>query len=262
MPGKLNFHIRLLMTMLIFSSASVRLCAQSPSESIEFDQRVFNFGSIAEKDGKVTHRFKFKNKGKTPVTITNINTGCGCLVQRSPEKPIPPGSTGEIAITFDPAYKSGFFSKEIVVLSEAGSRYNRIWVEGTIQPKARPVEDEYPYAFGSGLYLRLKVMAFGYLRGGESRKMKLHIANESGRAMNLRFEASGAITGLQFAQPGTLAKGQRSEIEFSFRMPEFSTKDIHYELYPVVNGRRLNEPIIVKVLNDANSAKPPTNSSR
>lgn len=247
--------VRLLMLFAIVFHHGTKAGAQSPSESLEFEERVFNFGTIAEANGKLTHQFRFRNKGKTAVKITTINTGCGCLVQQSPQKAISPGATSEITITFDPAYKSGFFSKEIVVLSEDGTRYNRIWVEGNIRAGKRPVEDEYPYSFGAGLHLRFKVLAFGYVTGGATKKMVLPVANESGKTMELKFEATTATPGLSWQQSAPIGADGRTEVVFSVRMPEFSNQDLNYTLFPVVNGKRLKEPVIIRVLNEANAGK-------
>lgn len=247
--------LRLLMLLAILFLSGTGAGAQSPSESLVFEERVFNFGTIDEANGKVTHRFRFRNKGKAAVKITTINTGCGCLVQQSPQKAISPGASGEITITLDPAYKDGFFSKEIVVLSEEGARYNRIWMEGTIRAGKRPVEDEYPYSFGAGLHLRFKVLAFGYVTGGATKTMVLPVANESGKTMHLKFESTSATPGLSWQQSAPIGADGRTEVTFTVRMPEFSNQDLNYTLFPVVNGKRLKEPVIVRVLNEANAGK-------
>ncbi|MET0464590.1 MAG: DUF1573 domain-containing protein, partial [Chitinophagaceae bacterium] len=112
--------------------AAVIALAQEPSQSLVFEERVFNFGTINEKDGKVTHTFYFKNTGNQAVEMGEVNTGCGCLVNSAHKGPVKPGERAGLTITFDPSYKSGFFSKEILVFSENNQRYNRVWVEGKI----------------------------------------------------------------------------------------------------------------------------------
>jgi len=38
----------------------------------------FDFGTIAMKDGKVTHDFEVKNTGSEPIVINKVYTSCGC----------------------------------------------------------------------------------------------------------------------------------------------------------------------------------------
>src|SRR5262245_26472436 len=131
---------RYFILFLVMMGVSEVLLAQTPSEVIQFEERVHNFGTIQEKNGKVSHTFIFQNKGKSPVTIDDIHSSCGCIGKMVSPGAIKPGGKGKVTITFDPGYKSGFFSKEIVVLSNDRQRFNRIWVEGTIQPMEHAVE--------------------------------------------------------------------------------------------------------------------------
>ena len=225
------------------------LHSQNPSSTITFEERVHNFGTILEKNGKVSHSFVFRNGGKTPVIINDIFSGCGCIGKILSKAPVKPGGKGAVTITFDPDYKSGFFSKEIVVFSNNGKEYNRIWVEGTITPKVHPVEDDYPYNFGNGLYLRLKVMAFGYVKPGETKQMELNYANETNKEMNLSFVVKDNKQGLKFASPVKIGPKMRGVINFSYTMPYSNNDDVVYVLYPYVNNKKLTETLEVKILN-------------
>lgn len=225
------------------------LRSQTLSTAITFEERVHNFGTILEKNGKVSHTFVFHNNGKTPVTISEVQSGCGCIGRAVSKDPVKPGGKGKVTITFDPGYKSGFFSKEIVVFSNNGQEYNRIWVEGVITPAEHPVADDYPYNFDSGLHLRLKVMAFGYVKPGETRQLQLHYANDTDKEMTLNFVAEGNKAGLVFTNPGKIAAKARGVINFSYTMPVSAKDDVLITLYPYVNNKKLKESLQVKVLN-------------
>ena len=229
---------------------SPSLHAQELSGSLEFEERVYSFGSIKEEDGKVTHRFYFRNKGTKPVSISNIHSACGCIGKLVDDKAIPPGGKGEILISFDPAYQEGFFSKEIVVLSNNNKEYNRIWVEGNIVPGPRPVENEYPYAFGKDLHLRLKVMAMGYLMPGQSRSMALHYANERDKPIRLSFRVLDPAPGLQLPASIEIGPRGRGEVTVNYRLPLLSKTDEQIRILPLVNGEPVADTIILKVLND------------
>lgn len=226
------------------------LHAQTPSEAIQFAERVFNFGTIEEKKGKVSHTFIFENKGKMPVTIDDIQSTCGCIGKMTTQGAIKPGGKGKVTITFDPGYKSGFFSKEIVVFSSNKKEYNRIWVEGNIVAMEHPIAEEYPYDFGHGLHLRLKVMAFGYLRAGETREMELRYANGTDKEMSLSFASDVRYPGLHFVNPGKLKPGQRGMMKVSYTMPAVAGDQILLRLNPVVNNIKLKETLDLRVLKD------------
>jgi len=222
---------------------------QTPSAVIQFEERVYNFGTIKEKNGKVSHTFVFENKGKTPVTIDDIHSGCGCIGKVVSTETVKPGAKGKVTITFDPGYKSGFFSKEIVVLSKNRREYSRIWVEGNIEPMEHPVENDYPYNFGNGLYLRLKVMAFGYLKPGETKEMELHYANSTNQEMMLDFVPDGNKPGLKFSNPGKIKAKARGMIRVSYTMPQTNSDVILVRLYPRINNIKLKQTVDIRVLN-------------
>lgn len=241
---KRHLVVFLIISVLINSSYS-----QNLSSSVAFEERVYDFGTILEKNGKVAHTFIFQNKGKTPVTITDIYSGCGCIGKVLTKDPVKPGGKGKVIITFDPGYKSGFFSKEIVVFSNNGQDYNRVWVEGVIKPMQQPVENDYPYNFGNGLYLRLKVVAFGYLEPGQTKEMKVHYANSTNREMTLHFAVEGNKKGLVFESPGKIAAKAKGVVSFFYTMPASAVDDAIFKVYPFVNGRKLTESLDIKILN-------------
>lgn len=253
-----QFILLLLLGFIIKTAA----LAQTLAESIVFEQRVHSFGTIKEANGKVSYTFVFKNNGKTPVTISSINSGCGCIGNVISKKPVPAGGKGQVTVSFNPEYKSGFFSKEIVVMSDNDKAFNRVWVEGTIIPSEKPIEHEYPYNFGSGLYLRLEVMAFGYVKAGATKQMELHYANGTDKEMTLGFVVEDNKGNLVFKNPGKIGAKAKGITSFSFTMPYLGNEDVAYKVYPYVNNKKLARPIAVKILNELNlknkAAKPAT----
>jgi hypothetical protein len=229
---------------------SKKLRAQELSQALVFEERVFNFGTIKEKDGKVSHTFYFRNTSTTPVTVSDVNTGCGCIGKILREGPVKPGEKTALTITFDPAYKSGFFSKEIFIFSDNGKQYNHVWVEGTIIAGELALENDYPYNFGSDLHLRYKVMALGFLQPGQSKKMELLFANAGNKPITLTFIPRNYKTGLQFTNPGKVAPNGRGTVLFTYTMPFQQQGDgiIYLDVY--VNGRKLPEPLLIKAVRE------------
>lgn len=248
---------RQLFLLLTGFFAAMIVNAQTLSETIVFEQRVHSFGTIKEANGKVSYTFVFKNNGTTPVSISSVNSGCGCIGNVVSKKPVAAGGKGQVTVTFNPEYKSGFFSKEIVVMSNNDQQFNRVWVEGTIIPSEKPIEDDYPYNFGSGLYLRLEVMAFGYVKAGATKKMDLHYANATDKEMTLGFVVADNKGNLVYKDPGTVVAKGKGSTSFSFTMPYIGNNDVTYKVYPYVNHKKLAKPVNVKILNELNFKKQP-----
>lgn len=240
-------YIGLILMMLMFAEP---LHSQSFSSEITFEERVHDFGTVLEKDGKVSHAFVFHNRGQSPVLIDQVYSDCGCVGKVLSKALIKPGEKGIITITFNPAYKSGFFSKEVAVFFNGGKNYNHIWVQGTVKPYEHPVQEDYPYAFGDGLYLRLKVMAFGYMKPGETKQMELHYANNTSKAMSLSFAAGENRSGLTYINPGKIGPKKRGVMTFYYTMPR-SDNDVTLHLHPYVNGKKSAETLVIKVLHSA-----------
>lgn len=247
--------VRIFIAFLIITVAYNPLRSQTPSPDIAFRERVYNFDTILEEKGKVSHIFVFENKGKKPVTIDDIYSTCGCIGKFISKGPVKPGAKGKVTITFDPGYKSGFFSKEIMVYSNNRQHYSRIWVEGVIKPAEHPIEEEYPYNFGAGLYLRLKVVAFGYVKPGETKQVQLHYANGTDKELNVDFVAAADKAGLKFTSPGKIKAKARGVITIAYTMPVASKEDVIVDLYPYVNNKKLAAAVTVKILNELNLNK-------
>jgi len=235
---------------------SILLCLFNPlrsqtlSPNIKFTERSYDFGSILEKKGKVSHVFVFHNIGKTPVAIDEIESGCGCIGRVLSKTPVKPGGQGKVTIIFNPSYKPGFFSKEILVFSNKGQNYTRIWVNGTVIPCEHPVEENYTYNFGNGLHLRFKVVAFGYLKAGETKQMDLNYANGTGQKMNLNFMVEGNAAGLKFTSPGKIGPKAKGVMSITYTMPRSGGKDVVIKVFPYVNNKKLTKNLEIKILKE------------
>jgi hypothetical protein len=58
--------------------------------------------------------FAFTNPGKKPLIIEDATAECGCTKPEYPQKPIMPGKTGIIKVTYD-AKEKGVFTKKVTV---------------------------------------------------------------------------------------------------------------------------------------------------
>ena len=234
--------------MIILSVAlSFNLYSQTTSGTIVFDEKKFDFGNIEEKEGTVSHTFYFRNEGKTPVVIEEVVTGCSCTGYNWSKEPVNPGQKGCITISYDPLYRGGFFSKEIDLLSNNRKSLNRIWIRGNVIPFVHPVEEDYPYDFGDGLHMNMKVLAFGKIIPGQYKQIKLRYANDTDKSMVLDFVTDAKDGCLFFDKPGQLLPAKRGEVIVTYMMPKVYAGEIAVKVYPVVNGKKLKQALVAKV---------------
>ncbi len=88
---------------------------------ITFVNVTHDFGTIDEGE-KVACVFKFSNTGDADLVLTSVLTSCGCTVSKFSKKPIPPGGSGTIEITYDSTDRNGMQTKTITVQSNAKNK--------------------------------------------------------------------------------------------------------------------------------------------
>jgi hypothetical protein len=67
---------------------------------------------------EVKASFSFKNTGDHPVTITGARSSCGCTTAALTKSTYAPGESGEIAVVFHPAERTGLQEKYITVTTD------------------------------------------------------------------------------------------------------------------------------------------------
>lgn len=112
--------------------ASVITMAQKPVA--KFKNYSYDFGVIQEKEGKVTHIFEFTNIGKGVFLITEVTASCGCTTPKWSKKPIPPGGTGYINVTYNPKNRPGPFNKTITVTNNSEENKIQLIIKGDVAP--------------------------------------------------------------------------------------------------------------------------------
>jgi hypothetical protein len=115
------------------------LCAFAAGPKIEFTETTYDFGTIKEENGAVTHVFEFKNTGDEKLVIISAIASCGCTTPKYPTEPIAPGATGKIKVTYNPSGRPGEFEKGVKVRYNAGDKGKQrvvIKITGNVVPKA------------------------------------------------------------------------------------------------------------------------------
>ena len=200
-------------------------------------ERVHDFGTVYEKDGKVEHVFKLRNTGKAVAVISNVNTWCGCMVAEYTKKPVRPGGEATVKVTFDPDHKSGNFVKQVVLLLNDGRQYVRLWGKANVVGMLHPVREDHPYAYGHGLYMSQQLLPFPDLAPGQRHAYDLKLANDTDRPMTVVFERRPNNTVLKMPARVTLKPRERTAIRVSYRYFRRHTESRHVDIVPIVNGK-------------------------
>lgn len=100
---------------------------------ISAEQTSYDFGTIKEANGKISHTFQIKNQGDMPLVITRVIASCGCTTPEWTKEPIAPGKTGDIKVTYDPAGRPGPFTKTISVYSNGKTGSFVLTIRGKVE---------------------------------------------------------------------------------------------------------------------------------
>lgn len=127
----------IMMTLLLLVGFALKSVAQENKADIKFEKTTHNFGEFPEEDPKVTCTFNFTNAGDGLLVIHQAIASCGCTVPQYPKEPIKPGESGQIIVTYNGAGKfPGKFKKSITIRTNGKNEMVRLYVEGTMNPKA------------------------------------------------------------------------------------------------------------------------------
>lgn len=107
--------------------------AKESQTTLEFDRLLHDFGNVKP---EVENRAKFivKNTGNKPLIIENVEASCGCTTPKKPEKPILPGQSDEIEVTFksNPG-QTGEQNKTVTVTANTEERIHKLEIRAFVK---------------------------------------------------------------------------------------------------------------------------------
>lgn len=129
----------LFVAMALFMAFNV---AAQEKQVVEFEVQEYDFGTIKEEDGRVSHVFEFTNISQSPITVSNVRASCGCTTPAWSRQPVMPGEKGVITATYSAAGRPGRFHKSITVtLNNGVEDYTVVlYIKGTVTPRAQQQE--------------------------------------------------------------------------------------------------------------------------
>ena len=116
----------IIVIVAIFAIALPMNAKKKSGAIITFAETTHDFGYIQESGGAVSQQFTFTNTGTKPLIIVSAHASCGCTKPEFPKKPIEPGKTGVVKITYKPKNRPGAFDKIVSITSNAKTVHLRI----------------------------------------------------------------------------------------------------------------------------------------
>src|ERR1700740_2045262 len=108
---------------------------------LEFSDTVYNFGSVSEGAGMLSHAFHFVNLGPECFIIDKVDPSCGCIIPDYPQDTINPGQEGDVILYFDPLNHPGLFDKKVSVVGNSSPQPVTLSIKGYITPSPMPVAE-------------------------------------------------------------------------------------------------------------------------
>ena len=190
--------------------------------SLRFDRTVWDFGTIREADGPVSHTFTARNLSDTPVVIVEVVVSCGCLKPVYSRKPVMPGEQATLEVTYDPSNRPGRFDRQVSVFVAQGEAPLKLSVTGSVVPREKGIEELYPFDAGNGLRAETNFFAFSYLYHDEEAHTSFGVVNTSDREIVLGLQPYRRSGFLSAKVPARLAPGERAEISLRYLIPRRS----------------------------------------
>lgn len=110
-------------------------------KSLAFKEEIFDFGTVSEQGGPVSHEFVFTNMSGRPVKILSVQASCGCTTPGWSKEPVAPSKTGFVQASFNPQGRPGHFDKTLTVTTDLESNQIVLRIKGQVEApaKAQPV---------------------------------------------------------------------------------------------------------------------------
>ena len=137
----LLFAVALVMALTV----SAQEQTQVQKQVVEIAEKTYDFGTIKEEDGHVSHVFTLKNVNDGPITIKNVRASCGCTTPAWSREPIAPEAEAQITVTYNASGRPGAFHKSVTVtLSNGTEDFTQVlFIKGKVTPKqVAPVAEE------------------------------------------------------------------------------------------------------------------------
>ncbi|MFI3302813.1 MAG: DUF1573 domain-containing protein [Rikenellaceae bacterium] len=205
------------------------------AQPLKFSASQWNFGTIAEDGGDVSHTFEFTNATDKPIVITDIKTTCGCTTPQYSKQPIAAGAQSTIEITYDPMYRPGVFSRDITIYTSASNDPMTIKISGDATPRKLSVERQYPYILLDGVRISSLYSPLGNVSPDSPQQGQWEVINISKERHSIDFRVkNAALSHLKIEAPSSLEAGESAVVNIRYELP--AQGGVYGELNDYVDG--------------------------
>lgn len=181
--------------------------------AMSFGQQEISLGTISEDDPPRTAVFRFTNRGDMPLVVTQVRTTCGCLTAAGDRRPVLPGDSASVRVTFDPDGHPGKLLRKVFVYTNisATAPTARLTLTGEVRPTSDRWRD-YPHTLGT-LRTRQRTIAFRRLPRGGKLAESIVCANSGNTP--LRLSAADLPPYMAFrTEPEPIGAGESGDLIF------------------------------------------------
>lgn len=190
------------------------------AQGLNFSEKKWNFGTIKEEGGDVSHIFQFVNDSQSPIVIVNVRTTCGCTTPKYSRKPIAPNERAEMTVTFDPRFRPGVFSKDITIITSQGGDPIVLTITGDVTPRELSVEERYPYVIGGGVRIGSLYANMGNVEHGKPRQTQIELINTSSKPRSVELRSGSKYLTLPPKQ--VIEAGARATVDVTYEVAQES----------------------------------------
>ena len=119
----------------ILAALAAGVTTMMATVTLDIDSKSHDFGTIREADGPVSHTFVITNTGDEPLAIISAKASCGCTRPEYSKRPVEPGKSTTVKVTYLPAGRPGEFTRDVTLKTNAkNSKKLVLKISGVVIP--------------------------------------------------------------------------------------------------------------------------------
>lgn len=166
-------------TTLLATLAALSALTASAAPQVRWLATEHNYGAFDESEGNVTCTFRYVNDGDEPLSITAARATCGCTTPEFTRRPVEPGDTGTVSVTYNPTGRPGRFDKKVYVDFNTKPERSTLRIKGVVIGSANTLRSRFPLD-AAPLRLKGDHVVFGTVKTGRAKTQFIDIYNASG----------------------------------------------------------------------------------
>ncbi|MDE6270493.1 MAG: DUF1573 domain-containing protein [Muribaculaceae bacterium] len=170
-----------------------------------------NFGAFHEDDGKRTCSMRYVNCGDSALTITAARSSCGCTLAEYSRRPLAPGDTAEIVVSYDPTGRPGRFSKNVYINFDNDEGRSVLTISGVVIGAPVTLQQRYPVEAGDAMRMSRGAVMAGDVAKGRTKTVYMELYNASTDTIRPAVVKAPAFTDVRFL-PEAVAPGEQTSL--------------------------------------------------